>query len=461
MSVKKITTVAVAALVGAAALLVAPAPAAEAAAQVYNPCARATSGQTKYSTFGATRVTFVTTTTRNSNVATITGCVRRGNTYHQEWQDWGYVGLKGFAAPGLTWENTFRSPTGSYSVTEALGRANPGTALKYRTVNKNSRWGGEYGPTYNQYFEGAGGESDENLWTYMKQGYYEQAAVINYNRSPDMKVTQGASYAIFLHAGRTTSAGCVSTSLATTTRFIRSAQPGDRIIMGAVDDVFTPYSSNPFGSIMTRYAASGSVAGSLKSPTNREVTGLKNGGAGRTYQGGGIYWSPKTGAKISSGAILKHWISAGAYNSSYGYPSSEEYTIPGGRAQKFQNGVSISWNGKTSHTQSGGIGARWQGASWLGPATNNMKKIKNGGYYQSFRNALIYWSPSTGARISSGAMHSAWGKTGFENGRLGYPKTDAYRTSKGTSQNYQGGRIDISTAGKVTTTHGTAVPAAK
>lgn len=116
-------------------------------------------------------------------MATITGCRRRGNTYHQEWQDWGYVGLKWFAAPGLTWEDTFRSPTGSYSVTEALGRANPGTALKYRKVN-NSRWGGELGPTYNQYFEGAGGESDENLWTYMNQGYYEQAAVINYNRPP-------------------------------------------------------------------------------------------------------------------------------------------------------------------------------------------------------------------------------------------------------------------------------------
>lgn len=212
---------------------------------------------------------------------------------------------------------------------------------------------------------------------------------------------------------------------------------------------------------MSRYAAARSVAGGLKSPTTNQVSGLKNGGAARGYQGGGIYWSPKTGAKIVSGAILKHWANVGAYNSSYGYPSTEEYTIPGGRAQKFQNGVSITWNGKTSHSQSGGIGARWQGASWLGPATNNMKKIKNGGYYQSFRSGLIYWSPSTGARISFGALDAAWGKTGFENGRLGYPKTDAFKTSQGTSQNYQGGRIDISSAGKATTTYGTAVPLAK
>lgn len=461
MSVNKITTFAVAALVSAAALLVAPAPAAQAATQVYNPCARATSGQTKYSTFGANRVTFATTATRDANVATLTSCVRRGNTYVQEWQDWGYVGLKGFAAPGLTWENTFKSPTGSYSVTEALGRSNPGTLLKYHKVNSNSRWGGEYGATYNQYFEGRGGPSDENLWTYMNQGYYEQAAVINYNRAPDMKVTQGASYAIFLHAGRTTSAGCVSTSLATTTRFLRTARPGDRIIMGAADDVFTPYSSNPFGAIMGKYAASGSVAGGLKSPTNKELSGLKNGGAGRAYQGGGIYWSPATGAKISGGAIRNRWSSAGAYNGSYGYPTTDEYAVPGGRAQKFQNGISITWNGKAAFAQSGAIGARWQGASWLGTASNNMTKIKNGGYYQTFRGGLIYWSPTTGARLSTGAMHAAWGKAGYENGRLGYPKTDAYKTSKGTSQNYQGGRIDLSTAGKATYTYGTAVPTAR
>ncbi|WP_307074579.1 hypothetical protein [Arthrobacter pascens] len=135
-------------------------------------------------------MTFATAATRESNVVTITGCVRSGNGYVEEWQDWGYAGLKGFAPPGLTWEDTYKSPAGSYSVTEALGRSNPGTALAYHTVNPDSRWGGEHGPTYNQYFEGRGGPSDENLYTYMNQGYYEQAAVINYNRQPDMPVTQ-------------------------------------------------------------------------------------------------------------------------------------------------------------------------------------------------------------------------------------------------------------------------------
>jgi L,D-peptidoglycan transpeptidase YkuD (ErfK/YbiS/YcfS/YnhG family) len=461
MILRKVTTAAAALFVTAAAVVVAPAPAAEAAAQVYNPCARATAGQTKYSTYGANRVTFVTTTSRAANVATLTSCVRSGGTYKQEWQDWGYIGLKGFAAPGLTWEDTYKSPTGSYSVTEALGRANPGTALKYYKVNRLSRWGGERGARYNQYFEGTGGPSDENLYTYMNQGYYEQAAVINYNRQPDMKVTQGASFAIFLHAGRVPSAGCVSTSLATTTRFLRTARPGDRIIMGAVDDVFTPYSSNPFGAIMGKYAATGSVAGALKSPTNREFTGLKNGGAARAYQGGNIYWSSRTGAKIVKGGILSKWASLGAYNGSYGYPSTDEFAVRYGTAQKFQNGTAITWNGSTAHSVTGAVGARWQGASYIGPAQMAMKPIKNGGYYQGFRTALIYWTSATGAKLSYGATHTAWGKTGFEGGRLGYPKTDPYKTSKGTSQNFQGGRIDVSTKGVASIVYGTSVPVAK
>ncbi|WP_258229236.1 hypothetical protein [Arthrobacter sp. HMWF013] len=72
---------------------------AAAAPQVYNPCQRLSAGQVKYSSFGANRVTFATAETRESNRVTITGCVRAGNEYQQEWQDWGYAGLKGFAPP--------------------------------------------------------------------------------------------------------------------------------------------------------------------------------------------------------------------------------------------------------------------------------------------------------------------------------------------------------------------------
>lgn len=428
---------------------------ARASSQENNPCQRLSAGQVKYNSFGANRVTFATATSRESNVVTLTGCVRSGNGYVQEWQDWGYAGLKGFAGPGLTWEDTFKSPTGSYSVTEALGRSNPGTALSYHTVTPDSRWGGEYGPTYNQYFEGRGGPSDENLYTYMNQGYYEQAAVINYNRQPDMNTVQGASYAIFLHAGRTTSAGCLSTSLEVVNRFLRSNRPGDRIIMGAVDDIFTPYSANPFGAISGKYAATGGPAGGLGNPASNETGGLKDGGAYQNYQGGAIVWSPGTGARLSVGATRGKWAEYGFENGSLGYPVADEVggLRNGGVYQNYQGGAIVWSPGTGAHISVGAIRDAWARTGFengaLGyPISDEIGGLKDGGIYQAYQNGAIFWSPATGAHAITAAIHTKWRAQGAENGPLGYPTTDEVRGIRdgGTWQGFQGGAIMFSPA---------------
>jgi uncharacterized protein with LGFP repeats len=445
MSFKKISTIAATALAVAAGLLTVPAPAAEAAAQVYNPCYRLSAGQTKYSSYNANRVTFVTAVDRNTNSATITSCVKSGTGYKQEWQDWGYIGLNGFAAPGLTWENSYRTPSGSYTVTEALGRANPGTALRYYTVNRNSKWGGERGPRYNQYFEGAGGPSDENLWTFMNQGYYEQAAVINYNRQPDMKVTQGASFAIFFHAGRVPSAGCVSTSLATTTRLVRSYRPGDRIIMGAVDDVFTPYSSNRLGAISSRYAALGGQRSFLGNPASNETQ--TNGGAYQHFTGGSIYWSAKTGARTVRGAIRQTWFSAGAERNYLGFPLADEKSglKNGGVVQNFQGGT-IYWSPTTgARITKGAIRTKYASLGYergyLGYPISSEVSLVNGGVLQNFQGGTVYWTAATGARVVRGGIMTAYKGTGYERGRLGYPTSDEFAFSGGVRQNFQNGVI--------------------
>ncbi|MCC3283285.1 hypothetical protein [Arthrobacter caoxuetaonis] len=204
-----------------------------------NPCERLTAGEVKFAVGGSARVTFATAAAYGSTAVLLTSCVQDGDgSYRQEWQRTGFAGRNGFAPRGRMWENTLFSPTGSFTVTEALGREDPGTELKYYQVNEHSRWGGEEGQTYNQYFEGEGGQADENLWRYMQSGLYEQAAVINWNRPPDMPVTQGASFAIFLHAGNAETWGCISTDLATVTKFLKTAVPGDRMVMGIQDDVF-------------------------------------------------------------------------------------------------------------------------------------------------------------------------------------------------------------------------------
>ncbi|MDK1328665.1 hypothetical protein [Arthrobacter sp. zg-Y1143] len=218
------------------ALLAAPAAASP---QEADPCARLTAGEVRYDVADAERVTFATAETYGATETRLIGCVRQGDSYVQEWKSWGFSGRNGFAPPGSMWENTLYSPTGSFTITEALGRANPGTQLTYYTLNPASRWGGEHGPSYNQYFEGTGGPADENLWGYMQQGLYEQAAVINWNRPPDMPTRQGASFAIFFHAGYAPTWGCISTDLSTVVRLLKTAVPGDRIVMGTVDDVFT------------------------------------------------------------------------------------------------------------------------------------------------------------------------------------------------------------------------------
>jgi L,D-peptidoglycan transpeptidase YkuD (ErfK/YbiS/YcfS/YnhG family) len=192
-------------------------------------------------------VVFVTAAEAAQNAVLITGCVRNTDGYVQEWQQTGFIGKNGFAPEGQLREGEYRSPTGSFSATEALGRADPGTRLLYHTVNRRSRWGGPGSPDYNNYLEG-GSPADENLWYWMNQGTYEQAAVINYNRLPDATPVPGADYAIFFGAGNRVSAGCVSTTLETSTRVVQTLVPGDRFIMGAVSDIFvaaTPAAATP------------------------------------------------------------------------------------------------------------------------------------------------------------------------------------------------------------------------
>lgn len=220
-------------------LSTAPVTALPAAGAVANPCERLSAGEVLYPTYDADRVTFATAKSYGDMDVLITGCVKAGAGYVEEWQSTGFSGRSGFAPPGKMWQDTLYSPSGSFSFTEALGRKDPGTALKYHTINRNSRWGGEPGPTYNQYFEGEDGGADENLWFYLRQGDYEQAAVINWNREPDMPTVQGASFAIFLHAGNSPTVGCISTDLRTVTRLLKSATPGDRIVMGVERAVFS------------------------------------------------------------------------------------------------------------------------------------------------------------------------------------------------------------------------------
>ena len=199
--------------------------------------------------------------------------------------------------------------------------------------------------------------------------------------------------------------------------------------------------------INTTWKGSGAQDGDLGYPTSDEYSPMP-GGVMQDFQFGKISWNAATGSRITKGGIGVTWDNAGGPLSGLGYPTTDEYApIPGGVMQGFQYGK-ISWNATTgSHITKGGIGATWDNAggpaSGLGyPTTDEISGLVGGGAKQYFQGGEVVWSPTSGARIVTGGIRSAWVGLGSEGGRLGYPTTGEYSAGNGgVAQDFQGGRI--------------------
>lgn len=210
----------------------------------HSECTGLNDGRVKYPSGNASHVSVVYTAAYGQSNAGVAYCKRVAGTYVTEWRTTGFVGASGFKPPGIPSGPTRYnySPTGSFSVTEAFGLGNPGTALPYRTLNPGSRWGGNpWTGTYNTYFESSSWVGyDENMWYFATrpQHDYRQGAVINYNRPPDSPIIQDAGFAIFLHENKVPTAGCISLDDWAVVDFLQKSMPGDRIIMGVAADIF-------------------------------------------------------------------------------------------------------------------------------------------------------------------------------------------------------------------------------
>ncbi|WP_104165830.1 D-alanyl-D-alanine carboxypeptidase family protein [Arthrobacter sp. SX1312] len=156
----------------------------------------------------------------------------------------------------------------------------------------------------------------------------------------------------------------------------------------------TAPSSHARTAIDARHAQLGGAGGRLGPPTGAEFCGLRNGGCQRNYQRGVIVWSPATGAQPSYGAIGQTWRAHGSRNGRFGYPTGPEVC-----------------------------------------------GLRGGGCYQNYQGGSIIWSPTTGARISVGAIRARWASTNFENGALGYPISDESCSAGACKQRYQRGVI--------------------
>lgn len=216
--------------------LAAPVPAASAAS--FDPCSAVSQGRLRYGTGSATRLVLAISSGYASNYVVVTECVKKGRSWTKVTETPGRAGAGGFARPGEKREGDGKSPTGSFTFTEAFGMKNPGTKLAYRTLRDSGDcWGATPGQRhYNDYYAGTCGAADENLSSIMLLGPYRQAAVIDYNRP---KAVPGHGSAIFFHVGgKTPTAGCVSIEESALRGILASLSPGDRMIMGPRSELF-------------------------------------------------------------------------------------------------------------------------------------------------------------------------------------------------------------------------------
>lgn len=91
-----------------------------------------------------------------------------------------------------------------------------------------------------------------------------------------------------------------------------------------------------------RGALTGDVIQQVGLPTGTEKGGLKNGGAYQTFSKGTFHWSPKTGAKYTTGVLQSYWKSKGYERGHLGYPETNP-TVKNGRAEQLFEGAKLVW----------------------------------------------------------------------------------------------------------------------
>ncbi|MEH3156281.1 MAG: alpha/beta hydrolase-fold protein [Gordonia paraffinivorans] len=203
------------------------------------------------------------------------------------------------------------------------------------------------------------------------------------------------------------------------------------------------------GAIGGAYVASGGTDGFLGFPISDELGTPDRKGRLTKFQKGYIYWTQATGAHPVSGAILADWAKAGYERGPMGYPTGDEIDTPNskGRVQGFQLGA-YYWNPSTgAHSVQGKIfekyGKTGYEDGYLGFPTSNELGATRGGRFTRFEGGNIYWTPTLGAfAVPTGKIFDAWGQAGYEGGRLGYPISDQFAITGGNRVNFERGYIE-------------------
>lgn len=204
------------------------------------------------------------------------------------------------------------------------------------------------------------------------------------------------------------------------------------------------------GAIGGAYAANGGPAGALGMPLSGELGTPDGRGRYNSFRNGMVYWTPQTGAHAVRGAILDEWARQGYEGGPLGYPLRDEVQTPNkpGAVQGFEIGAMYFSPDTGTHAVMGKIMEKYGQLGWengaLGFAKTNEVPVRDGGRFTEFQGGNIYWSPATGAwSILNGQIFDAWKSVGYENGRLGYVTSDQFDIPGGVQQNFQNGFVTV------------------
>ncbi|HEU0101327.1 MAG TPA: hypothetical protein VFR07_03330 [Mycobacteriales bacterium] len=190
------------------------------------------------------------------------------------------------------------------------------------------------------------------------------------------------------------------------------------------------------GAIGEHWRALGGADGVLGMPTSGELRTPYRDGRYTTFQRGAIYWTAGTGAHEVHGAVRDRWGALGWENGLLGFPTSDRIALAGGSFGRFEGGQIYQSPATGAHEVHGLIFQAWGRTGYeagpLGyPRTDERPLSGRAGASNLFTGGAVFWSAGTGAHAVVGALRDAYRGSGWEKGCLGLPVADEQRSTPG------------------------------
>ena len=157
------------------------------------------------------------------------------------------------------------------------------------------------------------------------------------------------------------------------------------------------------GAVLTRYQAAGGPAGPLGFPTADEGAAGPTGSRVGVFEGGSVYWSSTTGARLVSEPVLQRYLALGGPSGLLGLPTGEEAAVVGGTRQTFQKAHVFHSASTGVRYVKGAILKKFSSiggtGSYLGMPTSDETRI-TGGWRSHFVNGNITYLSGKGAQVN-------------------------------------------------------------